>query len=364
MEKLTRAGIGPEGQLGKLDALSHAVRYYKTHLVKDATSPEQAKADLILTAVHGWKASLRKGKRKVRAKRIEEASNDSLSLDEVNQLVECSQMWEEFDNISRQCRRGGDGISDYELDLCSIVVATNILYKSWQRPGAICNVTLDEFKAAKMVVKDGKVVFIISVAEHKTGREGHAKLLLNTDDYNRLQQYVKSVRPLQDPNLSSKYMIVLSGHRQLDRMSARIKRLGSRYSLSLPTATRVRKIGSTTVALNVGGADASVITRQLSHTAKTDELHYQAIVGDEHSAQAFHSMESLRMGASPKSPGKRVPYTSQELQFIAKYFKSNINSGKTPSLKKCRKFLLNHPMSREAKQVQDRVKNFIKAVAL
>ena len=100
MEKLTRAGIGPEGQLGKLDALSHAVRYYKTHLVKDATSPEQAKADLILTAVHGWK-------RKVRAKRIEEASNDSLSLDEVNQLVECSQMWEEFDNISRQCRRGG-----------------------------------------------------------------------------------------------------------------------------------------------------------------------------------------------------------------------------------------------------------------
>ena len=29
VEKLTRAGVGPKGQLGKLDALSHAVRYYQ-----------------------------------------------------------------------------------------------------------------------------------------------------------------------------------------------------------------------------------------------------------------------------------------------------------------------------------------------
>lgn len=94
----------------------------------------------------------------------------------------------------------------------------------------------------------------------------------------------------------------------LFHFGARIKRLGSRYSLSLPTVTRVRKIGSTTVTLNVGGVDASMITRQLSHTAKTDELHYQAIVGYEHSAQAFRSMESLRMGASPESRQKGTLY--------------------------------------------------------
>ena len=29
VEKLTRAGVGPKGQLGKLDALSNAVRYYQ-----------------------------------------------------------------------------------------------------------------------------------------------------------------------------------------------------------------------------------------------------------------------------------------------------------------------------------------------
>ena len=64
IEKLKRAGVGPERQLGKLDAVSNALKYYKTQLLKDATSTEQVKAYLILTAVQGWKATLRKDKRK------------------------------------------------------------------------------------------------------------------------------------------------------------------------------------------------------------------------------------------------------------------------------------------------------------
>ena len=30
----------------------------------------------------------------------------------------------------------GASASDNELDPCSVIIATNILYKSWQRPGA------------------------------------------------------------------------------------------------------------------------------------------------------------------------------------------------------------------------------------
>ena len=67
---------------------------------------------------------------------------------------------------------------------------------------------------------------------------------------------------------------------------------GARYALVLPTATRVRKIGCTTVALNVGeGAEASMVTCQLS---QIDKLHYQAFVGDINSAQTFQSMEAFR----------------------------------------------------------------------
>ena len=42
------------------------------------------------------------------------------------------------------------------------------------------------------------------------------------------------------------------------------------------------------------GAEALMITCQLSHTAKTDKLHYQAFVGDINSARAFQSMEAFR----------------------------------------------------------------------
>ena len=61
MVKLKRAGMGPEGQLGKLEAITSALKHYKTYLLKDATPPEQVKTDLILTAVQGWKSTLRKG---------------------------------------------------------------------------------------------------------------------------------------------------------------------------------------------------------------------------------------------------------------------------------------------------------------
>lgn len=40
---------------------------------------------------------------------------------------------------------------------------------------AVCNVTLEELKAAKLVSQEGKTV--VTVVEHKTGREGHTKLL-------------------------------------------------------------------------------------------------------------------------------------------------------------------------------------------
>ena len=135
---------------------------------------------------------------------------------------------------------------------------------------------------------------IISVVEHKTSQEGHAKLLLSIDDYKWLQQYLKCVRPLQDPNRTEPYIIVMCRPKQMNRMTRLIKSLKLKYALVLPTATRVRKIGSTTVARNVGAsAESSMITHQLSHTAKTDELQYQEIVGDIHSAQAFRSMEAL-----------------------------------------------------------------------
>ena len=73
--------------------------------------------------------------------------------------------------------------------------------------------------------------------------------------------------------------------------------IGQRYNIILPKATKVRKVGATSVALNVGaGGIATLVKCQLSHTAVTDEKYYQAIVGNKHSAEAFSTMEALIEG--------------------------------------------------------------------
>ena len=72
-------------------------------------------------------------------------------------------MWEEFDDVCRECRRGGASVSNNELDLCSNHHSNH---------------------------QEGRTVVIISVVEHKTSREGHSKLLLSIDDYKWLRTYI------------------------------------------------------------------------------------------------------------------------------------------------------------------------------
>ena len=95
----------------------------------------------------------------------------------MTQLVDCDRVWEDFDDICTRAKRG-EPIATAALNRCSLLIAANILYKSWQRPGAIANCTFTELKAAKLVTQDGKKVYIISVHNHKTGRSCTAKLVL------------------------------------------------------------------------------------------------------------------------------------------------------------------------------------------
>ena len=84
------------------------------------------------------------------AKRLEALS----SLEEVTQLVECDEAWENFEEICTRAKPG-EPVATEALNRCSVLMATTILYKSWQRPGAIANCTCDELKAAKLVTQNG-----------------------------------------------------------------------------------------------------------------------------------------------------------------------------------------------------------------
>ena len=76
------------------------------------------------------------------------------------------------------------------------------------------------------------------------------------------------------------HLLFLKLPRTITNLLSRIQSVGTKYGLNLPSASRVRKIGATSVALNLGdSAQAHLVTRQMSHSVSTDAQYYQAIVG-------------------------------------------------------------------------------------
>ena len=125
-----------------------------------------------------------------------------------------------------------------------------------------------------------------------------------------------------------------TGGRLLGNLSSKVKSIGNRYGLCLPSATRVRKIGATSVALTLGQSPtANLVTRQMSHTINTEALHYQAIVGNEHAASAFATMTQLRTEGNSSDvvsdtsrastqckAQRRRPFTAEETLAVEEYF--------------------------------------------
>ena len=226
----------------------------------------------------------------------------------------------------------------------------------------------------------------MSVENHKTAVEGVAKVVLDGVDHGRVIQYLETVRRRQVGDKEVENLFVLSGGRPIVNLSSKIKAIGSRYGLSLPSATRVRKIGATSVALNLGkSASANLVTRQMSHSVNTEAIYYQAIVGDKHAASAYSTMSNLRTGqqttpvteneeSTPnrieneeksESTPNRIRSTQQrrpyETEAIKRYFVFEIGAGDRVALAACKKILGLHDFSRTAKNVQDKVRNLVLA---
>ena len=93
------------------------------------------------------------------------------------------------------------------LDQCAVALAGSVLYKNWQRPGAVCNATLRQIAEAKVMAREGLSLYVMSIELHNTSMEGYAKVVLEGLDHSRITHYIHMLRPLEDPlgqsNISS-----------------------------------------------------------------------------------------------------------------------------------------------------------------
>ena len=349
-----------------------------------------------------WRANLRKKRSKLRTARLEKqsAKKHHVTLEEVNKMLSCKQICEDFAGVVDSLRKGLP-VKNQELNLCTTIIAALLIFRSWQRPGAVMNATLDEYKDRSEVRVRGEAMVVMKVAEHKTGAVASAKIILKHADLAKLNSYVTVVRKALDPKGRSPYLLCSPGGKKMPKLRQEI--LAKRYGFERVTPSQVRVSGAIEAARKLPDKDQCLVTKQLSHTLQTYTMYYEAIAGPCHATKAFCSMQQLHLPSSSDSDQgshikrhqmrtrasspdgesdifvhrkkhrrftssdsdddkgvpkrkKRRPFTAEEREVINLYFEQNIKERSTPTLDECATFVRDHHLARTPRQVQDRVK--------
>ena len=138
-----------------------------------------------------------------------------------------------FDETCKAAECNTPALTTAKLDQASVVLAGSLLYKNWQRPGAIVNATLTEFENANVVRTGDETVFVMKVVDHKTGSKGTANVVVEKTAHARIALYIDTVRKVQNTGNSS-LLFLLTGGRRVGNLSSCLKALGRLYGSNSP----------------------------------------------------------------------------------------------------------------------------------
>ncbi len=361
MEHLNNSGIGPDGQCTKLERFCTAINYMeRKEIVENYKKINDAKG------LKDWKKFLRRERNKKTIQRLEKLSDQKLDIEEINRVLDNSEMWEKYNRIVRRVKKGRE-VTDDELKFAMASLLISVKLSSMQRPGAVTNCTMEEYSNAIVEQK----VTIIKVMNHKTGALGSAKLTTSGMLTRRLHEYVDFVRPLlladdYDDDNDAAPLFILKGSRAIHKIGNIETYLQDKLKIIIPSSTKARKIGATVAAKNLGYAENEWICDQMSHTMAVHSKNYKATKGLEEAAKAFQAMETLRQknkhqaSASTSAsslqslhlPQKSSKWTDTETSTINKLFKSYIEK---KALHLCEKY--EKEFCRGKKNIQDKVRN-------
>ncbi len=122
-------GLGIDGRLATLDKLSLGLKYARLELVPDEDYSMAARLEKATRRLQTIKDTMRPKKVKKREAQIEALSSTPLSLEEVTAVVECVEMWADFDCTVEEVK-GGETPTDKQLRLCSSALLALITFKN------------------------------------------------------------------------------------------------------------------------------------------------------------------------------------------------------------------------------------------
>ena len=298
-EHLESIGIKSPGRLTKMERCSDALKYMRfcvrANLNGEKAREKLEKIDGIEEVLSSWKTTLRRQKKKRDAHRLEATSKILPSLDSINTIMESEDLKEIFDAIMHRAQKG-ESISEADLRLATGVVCVPVMLGSSSRPGAVANCTQSEFRQGSFV--DG--VYVVSVAEHKTGILGSARLVFDQDQYDRVNHYLEHVRPLMVQKGDIPELFVMPGSQAIQKISNVTRILEAKLGVAIPTATMVRKMGTTAVARNCPEVTRNLVARQMNHDASTSSHYYQATKSDRDAAELLRQFDLFALKVAIK----------------------------------------------------------------
>ncbi|ORU95070.1 MAG: hypothetical protein A6F71_10445 [Cycloclasticus sp. symbiont of Poecilosclerida sp. M] len=120
--------------------------------------------------IERWKKTLRCQKNALQVRRREDASEMDMNMETISAVVDNPTMWSDFSDIVDRARHGEE-VPEKDLKLAMGIVMVAVMFKSYQRPGAVQNCTCTEYRAA---TKDDGITVIMQL---KQGRLGQHVLL-------------------------------------------------------------------------------------------------------------------------------------------------------------------------------------------
>lgn len=189
---------------------------------------------------------------------------------------------------------GGRKVDQNILRRITIWLAGSLMHTCAQRPGAIVNMTLEEYQAASLTVVGRTKYKSIRVANHKNGTTGSTRITAGPVLTNFLDQYVTKIRPLVEGADKSNLIFPNRVGKAIDHLSRHVKALADRLHVNIPvTATTMRHAAATAVAECNEGDKAAVATT-ISHSKRSQDVYYIMKKGKADAIKGLQVLERVR----------------------------------------------------------------------
>ena len=315
------------------------------------------KAEKCLQLISNWLSNLGKEAKRVKRIRLEDLSDRGVAkIGSIERFAQSEAMRQLLTKTIENIKR--DDVRQTELRKIEIWLAGSLLHSNAQRPGAVINATLAEYKSATTsnVGRDTYTTFYVE--NHKTSVTGRARLTLDQHLARSMNLYMTQIRPHLEGK-SSPLIFPNREGKKLDHLSRKIEKLSTQLGISVPrTATDTRHATATAVA---GSSDMerTAVAAAMSHSKQTQELYYQAKKGKKEAVDGFRVMESVRREEKEIEGRVRGIFTESDASTIKDYFQQHVQSRTPPTIDECREFLQQQGLGRTPKQIRDKVRNII-----